>query len=54
MDLRDPGPELQGTGRSGDEDRVIVAVPQAGNNYRLEVRWRRDILGGRNRGGERL
>ena len=54
MGLHDPGPELQGTGRGGEEERVLVAVPQAGTRHRLEVRWRWDVLGERNKGLERL
>lgn len=54
MDLRDPGPELQGTGRGGEEERVIVAVLREGKQQRLEVRWRRDVLGERNRRGGNL
>ena len=44
MDLSDPGPELRGTDRGGDTERVILAQhrPKGEPTY-LEVGWRRDV-----------
>ena len=46
LSLREPGLELAGTGRSGDEERVIVV----GGKERLAVRWRQEVEIGTGKG----
>jgi hypothetical protein len=40
----DPGPELRGTERGGDWDRVVVSTLGAGGRDGGKLMWRKDVL----------
>jgi len=42
--LDKPGKELEGTGRSGDKERVVLVEFAKGGPKRVEVAWRKDVL----------
>lgn len=42
--LDKPGPELTGSERGGDEDRVVLVKFSKEGPRDVEVRWRREIL----------
>lgn len=42
--LDHPGPELKGTNRRGESDRVVIAEFVKGSVRKVEVRWKRDVL----------
>ncbi|TXT07355.1 hypothetical protein VHUM_03075 [Vanrija humicola] len=42
--LDEAGPELEGTGRGGDFDRVVLVNSEAGGPRGVEVRLRRDVV----------
>lgn len=44
LTLHEPGPELAGTHRKGDAERVMVAVGPKGKKLRWEVRWKSEVL----------
>ena len=44
LGLDKPGPELDGTGRRGDAERVVVATTRQGGPRKLEVRWRAAVM----------
>lgn len=44
MALHEPGPELAGTHRKGDLERVMVVVNRKGKPSQLEVRQKSDVL----------
>ncbi len=44
LGLDKPGPELKGTGRGGDWDRVVLVHFKKDGPKNVEVRWRRDVL----------
>ena len=39
-----PGPELRGSGRGGDWERVVLVAFRDGTPRDVEVRWRRDVV----------
>lgn len=43
--LDKPGKELEGTGRGGDKERVVLVEFTKGGPRRVEVAWRKDVLG---------
>ena len=44
LGLDKPGPELEGTGRGGDWDRVVLVKFRKDGPTGVEVRWREDVL----------
>lgn len=42
--LDHPGPELNGTNRRGDSDRVVLVQFVKGSARRVDVRWKKDVL----------
>lgn len=42
--LHEPGPELAGTHRKGDAERVMVVINRKGKRSQMEVRWKSDVL----------
>lgn len=49
--LDHPGPELKGTGRRGEADRVVKVKFKQGSARELELQWKKDAL--RETGGEK-
>ncbi|KAL4913416.1 hypothetical protein BDW62DRAFT_192513 [Aspergillus aurantiobrunneus] len=47
MVLDHPGPELQGTDRRGESERVVLVRFQDGNARELSLAWKKDIFPGR-------
>lgn len=45
LSCESPGPELEGTDRGGDYDRVVIIRSWDKTPREVEVRWRRDVLG---------
>ncbi|KAL3474682.1 hypothetical protein BJX99DRAFT_248038 [Aspergillus californicus] len=48
MLLDQPGNELEGTGRRGESDRVVLVRFQSGSARELSLGWKRDLFPGRN------
>ncbi|KMU88969.1 hypothetical protein CIHG_06770 [Coccidioides immitis H538.4] len=44
LDLSQPGPELKGTDKKGEIDRVVLARFNKEGPREVEIRWRRDVL----------
>ncbi|EAW11397.1 NUDIX hydrolase [Aspergillus clavatus NRRL 1] len=42
--LDHPGPELKGTNRAGEPDRVVYVQFKKGTARKLEVRWKKDVF----------
>jgi hypothetical protein len=42
--LHSPGDELQGSGRSGDSERVVLVKFKKEGPRELEIRWKKDVL----------
>jgi len=53
LGLDKPGPELQGSERTGERERVVLVDFGKDGPRRVEVRWREDVFEGE-RGGEKL
>lgn len=49
--LDHPGPELKGTGRRGEADRVVKVKFKQGSARELELQWKKDVF--REDGGEK-
>ena len=44
LGLDKPGPELEGTGRRGDAERVVLVEFKKEGPRKVEVAWRKDIF----------
>lgn len=44
LGLDKPGPELEGSGRSGEKQRVVLVDFAKGGPRKVEVRWREEVF----------
>ena len=44
LGLYKPGPELEGSGRCGDPDRVVLVKNTKEGPRDVEVRWRKEVM----------
>lgn len=44
LGLDKPGLELEGSGRRGDEERVVLVEFRKDGPRKVEVRWRREVF----------
>lgn len=54
LGLNKPGAELEGSGRRGDAERVVLVKFSKEGPRNVEVAWKKDILIGEREGKEKL